>query len=409
MIEHKVLNKGYVELIATMISEDDDKNCAQTLDEMVVEAARVSYGSGLKGEEKDRKLIRYLMEHEHGTPFECSMFKFEVKCPIFVQRQWKTHRWGSFNEISGRYTDKISEDYYIPEIFRTQDTKNKQGSLENFDLSEKEIYVDFETETKSTKLKTKKAYIDLLEIQKSTYESLLNINVSKEQARGILGTAFYTQFVWVVNSRALMNFLILRCENHAQWEIRQYANVILKIFKEKMPWTYDSLIRCFPNIFFNQEFKFSELVTNNDTIDSKYLNSREFSVLSVLQETDTPEINETVRKYFENQWLGYGCYKNYKMIGYCFIKKPLERPETTTVVHSKYRNLGIATKLRNYAINHAIKNKLIKGNVIYSACDDWNIASLKSLLNSGYKIYGFTNDNDGHNRIQLKKEIINEQ
>jgi len=88
MMEKKVLDHGYIKLIGTMIAESEDKSCAQTLDEMAVEAARVSYGGGLKGPEKDRKLLHYLIEHEHGTPLESAVMKFEVKCPIFVQRQW---------------------------------------------------------------------------------------------------------------------------------------------------------------------------------------------------------------------------------------------------------------------------------------------------------------------------------
>jgi len=238
MIEYKVLDKGYVKLTATMVSEDEDKTCAQTLDEMVVESARVSYGDGLKGEEKDKKLMKYLIEHEHGTPFESPTFKFEVKCPIYVQRQWRTHRWGSFNEISGRYTEKLANDYYVPEVFREKDAKNKQGSINK--KSEWNIYLPGEGQERiSGPYTVKQVYEMSLQAQKNIYEILINEGVAKELARGVLGTAFYTQFVWIVNARSLMNFLILRCEEHAQWEIRQYAYIIAKIFKEKMPWTYE--------------------------------------------------------------------------------------------------------------------------------------------------------------------------
>ena len=130
----KVLDRGYISLTGTMLSESEDKECAQTLDQMVVEAARVSFGDGLKGTEKDKKLLHYLQEHEHGTPFESAVFKFEVKCPIYVQRQWRTHRWGSFNEISGRYTEELATEYYLPKELRGQDNQNKQGSLPNVSL-----------------------------------------------------------------------------------------------------------------------------------------------------------------------------------------------------------------------------------------------------------------------------------
>jgi thymidylate synthase (FAD) len=243
-MKKQILDHGYVELIGVMQSNSDDKTCAQSLDEMVVEAARVSYGSGMKGEEKDRKLLHYLLEHEHGTPFEQAVFKFEVKLPIFVMRQWIRHRWGSFNEISGRYTEEVSEEYYVPWEFRTQDTKNKQGSIDK-DLGGVYIRTPWENAT----IDIKSAYRDLCEFQRRFYNTMVKEGVAREQARGILGTAFYTKFVWTVNARSLMNFLVLRCEAHAQWEMRQYANALLEIFKEKMPWTADSMIKLFSSSF----------------------------------------------------------------------------------------------------------------------------------------------------------------
>jgi len=246
-MKRNVLDKGYVELTGTMISESDDPTCAQTLDQMVVEAARVSYGQGLKGEEQDKKLLRYLIEHEHGTPFESPTFKFEVKCPIYVQRQWRTHRWGSFNEISGRYTENISDDFYVPKVFRGQDMKNKQGSLDNVDLSNNKVDVNIPSVIKHTE-NVKQFYINSLMTQQYEYDKLINVGVAKEVARGVLGTAFYTQFVWIVNSRSLSNFIILRCEEHAQWEIRQYAKILSQIFQEKMPQTHEILKKIYPYI-----------------------------------------------------------------------------------------------------------------------------------------------------------------
>lgn len=243
----EVLDHGYVELIGTMKTESDDKNCAQTLDEMVVEAARVSNGAGLKGPEKDRKLLHYLIEHEHGTPLEQAVFKFDVRCPIFVMRQWIRHRWGSFNEISGRYSDDISEDYYIPAIFRAQDTKNKQGSTSE-NLSEAVAFIHNDLGTFQSE-PMKDIYLKVLNHEKTAYETMLAAGVAKELARGVLGTAFYTKFYWTVNARSLMNFFILRCEAHAQWEIRQYAIALLNIFAYMMPWTYDSMIKMFPSSF----------------------------------------------------------------------------------------------------------------------------------------------------------------
>lgn len=241
MLQQAVLDHGYVKLIGTMVSESDDKSCAQTLDEMVVEAARVSYGGGLKGPEKDRKLLHYLIEHEHGTPLESAVFKFEVKCPIYVFRQWVRHRWGSFNEISGRYTEDIADEYYIPRKFREQDTKNRQGSIDT-DIGDNFV-------NNLADLKIREYYEAVMGNQQDNYATLIKAGVAKELARGVLGTAFYTQVVWTVNARSLMNFLILRCEAHAQWEIRQYADALLSMFKEKMPWTAESMIKLFPSSF----------------------------------------------------------------------------------------------------------------------------------------------------------------
>ena len=111
-----VLDKGFVRLVDFMGG-----------DLAVVTAARVSYGSGAKGEDKDRKLISFLLRHDHMTPFEHSVFKFHVSCPIFVMRQWIRHRTSSYNEISARYTE-VKEEFYLPSPWRAPDLKNKQGS-----------------------------------------------------------------------------------------------------------------------------------------------------------------------------------------------------------------------------------------------------------------------------------------
>jgi thymidylate synthase (FAD) len=252
---YNVLDHGSVELIGKMLSVDEDKNHAQSLDEMCVENARVSYGTGLKGEEKDRKLLHYLLEHEHLTPLESATLKFEIKLPLFCMQQFLRHRWSSFNQISGRYTEEISEEFYVPEKFRAQDTKNKQGSTDT-DLSEHycEVWplrLDFPLDiakiNDEAKANIKQVYTQLLLTQQEMYRRLIENGVAKELARGVLGTAFYTKFVWTVNARSLINFLILRLDAHAQWEIQQYARVIAIILKHEMPWTYESLTKLFPN------------------------------------------------------------------------------------------------------------------------------------------------------------------
>jgi len=112
-----VLDKGFVRLVDFMGGDD-----------RAVQAARVSFGAVSKGPEQDKRLIKYLMEHAHHTPFEHCYFQFHICCPIYVARQWMRHRWGSYNEVSARYTE-VKDEFYIPASFRGQDTKNKQGSV----------------------------------------------------------------------------------------------------------------------------------------------------------------------------------------------------------------------------------------------------------------------------------------
>lgn len=209
----RVLDKGFVKLVDFIGG-----------DIRAVISARVSFNMESKGEERDKKLIEYLLEHEHFTPFEHCVFQFHIKCPIFVARQWMRHRWGSYNEISARYTE-VKDEFYIPEKFRIQDLKNKQGSLESDKLNHKEI----------TDL-----YLKAIETSYDIYKQLLRNGVAREMARMVLPVSLYTQFYWTVNARSLLNFLKLRLDEHAQYEIREYAKIIAEIFREKMPWTWEA-------------------------------------------------------------------------------------------------------------------------------------------------------------------------
>src|SRR6056297_766712 len=118
--QYSILDKGFVELVDMMGG-----------DKRAVQAARASFQKGLKSEKKDRKLIAYLMENGHESPFEHIVFTFRVKAPMFIARQWFRHRISSFNEISGRYS-VIKNEFYYPELMRKQDKVNKQGSLFGF-------------------------------------------------------------------------------------------------------------------------------------------------------------------------------------------------------------------------------------------------------------------------------------
>lgn len=213
-METAVLDKGFVVFVESM-------GC----DRGVVQAARVSYRSaGTKTPAEDKKLIAYLLAHEHGTPFEHAVLKFHVKCPLFVARQWFRHRMASYNEVSGRYTE-MRDEFYTPAAWRAQDTANKQGShaAEGLGTPENELYTH---------------QADAMKL----YRRLLERGVAKEMARLVLPVNLYTEFYWTINARSLMNFFKLRSEAHAQWEIRQYSNALWPIFAEAMPWTAEAFL-----------------------------------------------------------------------------------------------------------------------------------------------------------------------
>ena len=253
--ERKVLDHGYVKLTHKMIDQNEEEAQRQSLDQMAVAAARVSYGGDLKGEEKDKRLLHYLIEHEHGTPLESAVVRLEVRLPIFVMRQWIRHRWASYNEISGRYTEEIADEYYTPTAFRGQDTKNKQGSTTTDFGDAPTTTFPWKDQVNDSHPDYDTAYTvrEMWELehnqQKRTYDNMIKAGVAKEIARGILSTSFYTKFVWTINARSLMNFLILRCDSHAQWETRQYAWAIHDIMKEEMPWLIEGLEKYFPQSF----------------------------------------------------------------------------------------------------------------------------------------------------------------
>jgi thymidylate synthase (FAD) len=210
--QKKILDYGEIQLIDVM---GDDLRIVQT--------ARVSYGKDVVGQaeltSRDVKLIKYLLDHDHGTPFESVVFQFRVKCPIFVMRQWIRHRMASYNEISGRYTE-LTDEFYHPSMLRTPSQSNKQGSGEDF-FDERLLGI------------IEASY----EASYKAYQDLLAGGVSREMARMVLPLSIYTEFYWTVNTRSLMNFLRLRMDEHAQWEIQEYARGIYGIFCERLPVT----------------------------------------------------------------------------------------------------------------------------------------------------------------------------
>ncbi|MBU2446333.1 MAG: FAD-dependent thymidylate synthase [Bacteroidetes bacterium] len=215
--EYKCLNHGFVRLIDYMGS-----------DEAIVQAARVSYGKGTKTVREDRTLIRYLMRHHHTTPFEMVEFKFHVKLPIFVARQWIRHRTASVNEYSGRYSI-MPEEFYMPgeEDIKSQSKTNRQGRSEEDIPSE-----------------VRKKVLDLLIAeQKSSfagYTEMLESNVSRELARINLPLSLYTQWYWKIDLHNLFHFLKLRIDDHAQYEIRVYAKVMGEMVKKVAPLAWEA-------------------------------------------------------------------------------------------------------------------------------------------------------------------------
>lgn len=184
----------------------------------IANAARVSYGKiSHEISDRDAKLINFLMEHDHTSPFEHNQFSFRIKAPIFVTRQWMRHRMNSYNEISYRYV-KAETEFYIPKEWRGQHKINHQASEGAF--------------TNEDLLAT---YKNTLEQTMKAYDELIEAGVCREQARGLLPVCTYTQFIFTCNLHSLMHFLKLRLAEGAQWEIRVYAQAMLKLALPHFP------------------------------------------------------------------------------------------------------------------------------------------------------------------------------
>lgn len=200
----------------------------------VVNAARVSFGQKKDFlDEADVGLINFLMKNRHGTPFEHNFFRFHVKTPIFVAREWFRHRIGSFNEFSMRYA--IPElDFYIPETeyFRTQ--VGKPGSYTFESMDNENGQVEF----------YQRQISEVCKFAQQTYEQLLDVGVAKELARTVLPVNTYTEFYWSINARSLLNFISLRNAPEAMLEIREFAEACEFVFSQVMPITYKAFIDC---------------------------------------------------------------------------------------------------------------------------------------------------------------------
>jgi len=225
-----VLDHGFVRVIDYM---GDDSS--------IVQAARVSYGKGTKKVSTDSGLIKYLMRHRHSTPFEMCEIKYHVKLPIFVARQWIRHRTANVNEYSARYSI-LDKEFYLPskKNLAAQSKSNRQGRGEVINGKQADNILDM------LKKDAEQTY--------ANYELMLNekfdgstINESnkglaRELARMNLTLNTYTQWYWKTDLLNLLNFLSLRTDSHAQYEIRAYGDVMTESLKRWVPITFDAFM-----------------------------------------------------------------------------------------------------------------------------------------------------------------------
>ncbi len=215
--EFPVLDHGFVRLVDYLGG-----------DARIVAAARVSYGAGTKGVREDAALIHYLMRNLHTSPFEQVIITFHAKMPIFVARQWVRHRTARLNEVSGRYS-VIPSEFYLPAIdqIKKQSKRNKQGrGAEELRREIQERVLDIFRHDQAS------AY--------ASYDELLHDDVARELARINLPLSSYTQWYWQIDLHNLFHFLRLRLDRQAQYEIRQYAEVMAQIVRAVAPVAFEA-------------------------------------------------------------------------------------------------------------------------------------------------------------------------
>lgn len=219
-----VLDKGWIELVDLM----PHPNAEVSGDLAIVNAARVSFLGESKGNERDKKLLFYLLRNHHTSPFEMVEFKFRVRAPLITWWQWARHRTWNFNAQSGRYTPFEENDFYVPHIWRKQSKDNKQAS-------EGQVTVEENSELTDDLIKHYEEGFRL-------YEKALQTGVSREMARLYLpGFSVYYTWVAKIDAHNLMHFLRLRMASDAQYEIRVYADAIYEyFFQPALPWTAEA-------------------------------------------------------------------------------------------------------------------------------------------------------------------------
>ena len=226
----KVLDSGFIRVIDYM---GDDS--------AIVQSARVSYGEGTKKVSNDKGLIRYLMKNWHTTPFEMCEIKLHIKLPIFIARQWIRHRTANVNEYSARYSI-LDKEFYLPapEHLAAQSKSNRQGRGDIVEGDQAKEILDL------LKKDAEQTYKNYEEMLNERYDGSVidekKSGLARELARMNLTLNTYTQWYWKTDLLNLMNFLKLRADNHAQYEIRAYADVMLDTLKKWVPTTYEAFM-----------------------------------------------------------------------------------------------------------------------------------------------------------------------
>tara|TARA_B100000579_G_scaffold34533_1_gene24151 strand:- start:268 stop:1215 length:948 start_codon:yes stop_codon:yes gene_type:complete len=225
-----ILDHGFIRVVDYM---GDDTS--------IVQAARVSYGKGTKKVSTDSGLIKYLMRHWHSTPFEMCEIKYHIKLPIFIARQWIRHRTANVNEYSARYSI-LDKEFYLPssENLAAQSQINRQGRGDVLKGEQAKKVLDL------LKNDAERTYNNYEEMLNQRYDGTVidekKVGLARELARMNLTLNTYTQWYWKTDLLNLMNFLRLRADHHAQYEIRAYADAMLDTVKKWVPITYEAFM-----------------------------------------------------------------------------------------------------------------------------------------------------------------------
>ena len=227
----KALDHGFVRVIDYMGN-----------DSSIVQAARVSYGKGTKQLNQDKSLINYLLSHRHSTPFEMNEIKFHVKLPIFVARQWIRHRTANVNEYSARYSI-LDNEFYIPNSkeLKPQSKTNNQGRSGDLDENEKKMYMRVLRENSQDSFEKYNFLLNQDDDEAKPDQERQGL--TRELSRIVLPLNSYTQWYWKIDLHNLMHFLALRFDEHAQYEIRVYAEIMMNLMKKWVPLTYEAFLK----------------------------------------------------------------------------------------------------------------------------------------------------------------------